>query len=663
MMILYASTGALMITNPLELISGITMYWVILGIVGAIALRRHEKILTPLFLLGLLGSVTLFVLCCIGFSHSQIDELSAFFLLLLSTTSIGIGLFSSSYFNHLNTQKKSLLFLLYHGCLASMVWIFIASNAYVFLIAWEFMAILSYLMIATSDSSAETLRAGFLYFLITHLGALFLFIGFALMIQGAEDTSLSAMRAVHLPPMLASAVFICVLIGFGTKAGMLPFHLWAPEAYSAASSPISALMSGIMLKTAVYGLLRFTFDLLNEPHAIWGLVILLLGMMTAFLGVIMAAMQTDMKRLLAYSSIENSGIIFAALGLALLFHASSQDLMAALALTGALFHCFNHALSKSLLFMGTGSVLHATGQRNLGKLGGLINKMPWISFLVLVGTFALVGIPPLSGFISEWFILQSFLFFPKIQPFYLSMLIPIMAGLFALTIGLSAYVMVKFYGIIFLGKPRESELEQASDPSFLERYGLGWLAAGCLLLGLFPGLLLTGLSPLMAKLLGKSASTLFEGDQKLFIVESLLAKSSYNPALVLILVCFVMLISYIFIRQFYGRATHRGPAWDFGYPRQNARMQESAEGMGQPIKHIFKAFIHVKLSTPEASDENPQYHAQTEDRFWHGLYLPVLRGIVNLARLITKLQDGRINHYLLYSFVTMLFLLGWTLWQ
>jgi formate hydrogenlyase subunit 3/multisubunit Na+/H+ antiporter MnhD subunit len=655
--------GALNMTYPLELISGITMYWFILGIVGAFALRRNEKYLTILFLLGTLGSLALLVVCCLAFGNPQLDDLSAFFLLLLSTTSVGIGLFSSHYFSHLHSQKKSVLFLLYHWLLACMVWIFLADDAYVFLIAWELMAISSYLMIVTTDSSAETLRSGFLYFLLTHLGALFLFIGFALMIHGAHDASFSAMRVAHLPPMYATAVFICVLIGFGTKAGMLPFHFWAPEAYPAVSSPISALMSGIMLKTAIYGLVRFIFDLLNEPNQIWGLIVLILGMSTAFFGVIMSAMQTDIKRLLAYSSIENSGIIVGAIGLALLFYASSQHLMATLALTAALFHSFSHALSKSLLFLGAGSVLHATGERNLGKLGGLISKMPWVSLFVLMGTFAISGIPPLSGFFAEWLLFQSFLFFPEIQPLYFSMLILVMAGLFALTIGLGAYVMVKFYGIIFLGKPRESELEHALDASFLERLGLGWLAAGCLLLGLFPALLLKVISPFTTSVFGESASTIFGDNHQVVSVTSEIARSNYSPSILLLFICFVMLVSYFLIRHFYGSSYRRGPAWDCGYPRQNARMQDSAEGMGQPIKHIFRAFIYIRVSSPEACDKNPQYHAQTEDRFWHGLYLPIYRLTVNVARWISKMQDGRINHYLLYSFVTMLIMLWWTLWQ
>ena len=337
--------------------------------------------------------------------------------------------------------------------------------------------------------------------------------------------------------------------------------------------------------------------------------------------------------------------------------------MAGFALTAALFHSFNHALTKSLLFLGTGSVLHATGERNLGKLGGLINKMPWVSGMVLVGILAISGIPTLSGFLGEWLLLQSYLFFPKIQPLYLNMLIPIMAGLFALTMGLGAYVMVKFYGIIFLGKPRESTLVKAIDASYLERLGLGWLAAACVLLGVMPIVLLKTLSPFMAKKFGASYLKLFDGENPLLTVTSTIAQSSYSPGMILLLICTIMLLSYLSIRRLYRWNDRRVPAWDGGFPRQNARMQDTAEGMGQPIKHIFRAFVHARVSAPEPGDKNPQYHAHMEDKFWQGLYLPMLQLIDHLAKWVSKMQDGRINHYLLYSFITLLLLLWWTLWQ
>jgi formate hydrogenlyase subunit 3/multisubunit Na+/H+ antiporter MnhD subunit len=224
---------------------------------------------------------------------------------------------------------------------------------------------------------------------------------------------------------------------------------------------VSALMSGVMLKTAVYGLLRVTFDLLPAQIWWWGVLVLALGLASALFGVVFAAVQVDMKRLLAYSSIENMGLVFAAIGLAVLFSAYDMKPMAALALTAALYHVASHAFFKSLLFVGTGAVLHATGQRSLGKLGGLIRYMPWVAWLTLVGTLASAGLPPLGGFVSEWLLLQSFLFTPGLPSSFLNMLVPVVAALIALVAALSGYTMVKFFGVIFLGQPRENNLAQA----------------------------------------------------------------------------------------------------------------------------------------------------------------------------------------------------------
>src|SRR6185369_16181999 len=268
-------------------------------------------------------------------------------------------------------------------------------------------------------------------------------------------------------------------------AGVLPLHVWLPEAHPAAPSPVSALMSGVMLKTAIYGLLRVVFDLLHAQLWWWGVVALALGLVTALFGVIFAAVQTDMKRLLAYSSIENIGIIVAGIGLTILFKAYDKSLLAAIALTAVLYHALNHAFFKSLLFLATGSVLHATGERNLGRLGGLIHRMPWVAWLALVGTLAIAGLPPLNGFVSEWLLLQAFLFTPSLPQSFVNMLVPLAAAALVLAVALAAYVMVKFYGVVFLGRARESNLAYARDAGRLERFALLWLAAGCIALGIF----------------------------------------------------------------------------------------------------------------------------------------------------------------------------------
>lgn len=667
--------------NPLTLTLDITLYWMVLGIAGGLLLRYNTHNTRLLFLLGTLGSFFLLILCCFTLNqppllitvplgipeyplHFSWDALSAFFVLLLSSASIGIGLFSSHYFRNVDSRTQSLLFFNYHWFLASMIWVFLAADAFIFLMAWEFMALSSYFLIVAFKSTPETSRAGFLYLLIAHLGGIAILLSFAIMSPGPTDFTFEAMRHGPLSPTQANWAFLLALVGFGAKAGLLPLHVWLPEAHPAAPSPISALMSGVMLKTAIYGMLRVFFDLLNNQHFTinCGLIVLIAGLLTALLGIILAAMQSDMKRLLAYSSMENLGIIVLAIGLALLFNTAHLPLLATLALVAGLFHCFNHALFKSLLFLCTGNVLHATGERNLGKLGGLIAPMPWVAGFALIGTLAMAGVPPLNGFFSEWLLLQAFLFSSNIQtPSYLTLLIPVAAAAFALSIGLAAFVLVKFYGIIFLGKPREAKLSQASDAAFFERLGLGWFAGGCVLIGLFPYPLLQYLNQLTTTLLGQPPVSLSKHNSWLFLTPINASKASYSPFLFFCVITFVTGLLYVMIRWFYHGQLRRSAAWDCGYPIQTARMQDTAEGFGQPIKHIFSQFIHIRRVIPTAFDKSPIYSSQTDDRFWYVIYSPVLRTAFAISKLVSKLQQGKISHYLMYSFTTLLLLLWWSL--
>ena len=301
--------------------------------------------------------------------HLRVDSLSAFFLLLLGAAAAAISLFSAGYFRSGEGTAPGLICFYYHVFLAAMAMVLVADDAYLFMVAWETMALSSYFLVTTDHRIPEIRRAGFLYLLIAHVGAIAILLCFGVLQGGNGDYTFGSMRSVILAGGWPSIAFFLALFGFGAKAGLLPLHIWLPEAHPAAPSPVSALMSGVMLKTAIYGLLRVTFDLLSVQLWWWGVIALALGLATALFGVIFAAAQTDMKRLLAYSSIENIGIIVAAIGLAILFKSYGKTLIAAIALTAALYHCLNHAFFKSLLFLATGSVLHATKERSLGKLG------------------------------------------------------------------------------------------------------------------------------------------------------------------------------------------------------------------------------------------------------------------------------------------------------
>ena len=662
---------------PIDVALGVIVFWVALGAIGLIAPHHMRFVGSILFPLGAAGGLVLAgaglaamgarpetAVLALGLPglpfHLRLDALSAFFLVLLGAVSAGISIYSAGYFRAGEEPAPGVYGLQYHVFLAAMALVMLADDAYLFMVAWETMALSSYFLVVSKHKLPEIRRAGFLYLLIAHLGAIGILLCFGVMQGGHGDYTFAAMRAGHLDEFWASAAFLLALFGFGAKAGILPLHIWLPEAHPAAPSPVSALMSGVMLKTAIYGLLRVTFGLLQTQFSWWGVVALLLGLLTALFGVMFAAVQTDMKRLLAYSSIENIGIILVGIGLTLIFHAYALGALAALALAATLYHCINHAFFKSLLFLVTGTVLHSTKERSLGKLGGLIHNMPWVAWLALIGTIAIAGLPPLNGFVSEWLLLQAFLATPSLPSSYLSMLVPVEAAAVVLAIALAGYVMVKFYGVIFLGRPREEKHATVHDANWLERIGLGWLALGCVALGLAPVFVLMQLDHVTRLLTGYTVGVTAAQSGWLFVVATSLERASYSPALFLLGIVTMLLLVFVLVRKGYHGRVRRGPAWDCGYPQQTARMQDTAEGFGQPIKQIFEPFFRIERHMPSPFDAHPRYQGKAEDKLWYALYLPIARLVERLSLRISTLQHGRIHIYLLYSFVTLLFLLLFT---
>jgi NADH:ubiquinone oxidoreductase subunit 5 (subunit L)/multisubunit Na+/H+ antiporter MnhA subunit len=381
-------------------------------------------------------------------------------------------------------------------------------------------------------------------------------------------------------------------------------------------------------------------------------LLLAVGLATAMFGVVFAAAQVDMKRLLAYSSIENIGLIVAGIGLALLFSSLGMGPAAALALTAALYHVLSHAMFKGLLFVGTGAVMHATSERSLGKLGGLIRYMPWVTWLTLAGVLASAGLPPLGGFVSEWLLLQSFLFTPGLPGSFLNMLIPVGAALVALIGALAGYTMVKFFGIVFLGQPREESLASAHDAGPMARAGMIWLVAALVVLGLFPNLVIEVIDPVTRSLVSYGLAEQV-GRYGWLLVPVDIDRASYGPLLFLVGIASSFALAYLVVRGFYHGRLRRAPPWDCGYPAQTARMQDTAEGFGQPIRQIFEPFFRMKRVLPTPFDERPRYRVDLGDHFWYWIYLPIAAVVERTARVIALLQRGRIAVYLLYSFVTL----------
>ncbi len=658
---------------PIDVVLGVIVYWLLLGLAGLL-LQNGRFITQFIFPAGALGALVLAAAALSGLGgavnvtvlqlglpdlpfHLRMDSLSSFFVLLLGSASVGISLYSAGYFRAMEGGTLGLLCFEYHVFLASMVMVLLSDDAYMFMVAWETMALSSYFLVATDHHVPDIRKAGYLYLLVAHIGAIAILLSFGVM-QGGHGIgayTFDAMRGAHLSTFWSSIAFLLALLGFGAKAGVLPMHVWLPEAYPAAPSPVSALLSGVLLKTAIYGILRVTFDLLETHQWWWGMIALALGLITAVFGVMFAAVQGDMKRLLAYSSIENAGLLLAGIGLTIIFHVYGKDALAALSLTATLYHCLNHAFFKSLLFIGTGSILHATGERNMGRLGGLIRKMPWAAALMLVGVLSISGLPPFNGFVSEWLLLQAFLLSPGLPNNYINMLIPVAAAVIALAAALAAYVMVKFYGIIFLGQHREKALEHAHDAGIWERIGLTWLAIGCVALGLAPVFVVQQLDQVTRVLIGHGLGNAAAG--WLFLAPVDIERASYSPVIFLLAVVGVMLATTLMVRHFYHGRLRRGPAWDCGFPAQNARMQDTAEGFGQPIRRIFEPFFKIESELPSAFDTHPRYHGRSDDRIWFALYLPIKRITEKLSSLVSLLQHGRIHLYLAYTFVTLIVLL------
>ncbi|SDE48144.1 Formate hydrogenlyase subunit 3/Multisubunit Na+/H+ antiporter, MnhD subunit [Variovorax sp. CF079] len=653
----------------LDWILVVTMAWLLVGAAGIFALHRFSLVSQVLFPVGALFGLVLFGLAIdallgapevavlpIGLPalpfHLRLDSLSAYFLMVIGGASAGISTFAAGYFRKGEGTPPGLLCLEYHVFLVSMVGVVLADDAYSFMVMWETMALSSFFLVTANHRMAEVRSAGYLYITMARIGAIAVLLCFGVLQANTGDYTFANMRAQALSPFWASAGFLLAVLGFGAKAGILPLHVWLPEAHPAAPSPVSAMMSGVMLNTAIYGLLRVSFDLLHTHLWWWGGLLLALGLATALFGVIFAAVQTDMKRLLAYSSIENMGLLFVGMGLTLIFSAYDMKPMAALALTATLYHVASHAFFKSLLFLGTGSVLHATSERSLGKLGGLIRTMPWVAWLTLLGVLTSAGLPPLGGFVSEWLLLQSFLFTPGLPVPLLTMLIPVVAALIALVAALAGYTMVKFFGVIFLGQPREDKLTHAHDAGRWERMGMVWLALGCIALGLLPTQFIQLMDPVTQQLVESGLGAKVAANGWLLAPNSL-AQASYGPVIFLLGILGSFAFAFLLVRKLYHGRVRRGLPWACGFPWGTARMQDTAEGFGQPIRQIFEPFFLMRRDLPTPFDAKPRYRVTVEDHFWRWLYVPIVDLAAYLARLIGLMQQGRISVYLLYSFLTL----------
>jgi hydrogenase-4 component B len=590
-------------------------------------------------------------------AHFRLDALSAFFLVVINLGGGAASLFALGYAAHEDSPGRVLPF--YPAYLAGMNTVVLANDAFSFLVAWEFMSLTSWALVVAHHREAENVRAGYVYLLMASFGTLALLLAFGLLANDA-GYDFDAIRASHPSAALAGVVMILVLLGAGSKAGLVPLHAWLPLAHPAAPSHVSALMSGVMTKVAVYGFVRIVFDLLPEPEWWWSMVVLLVGGPTATLGVLYALMERDIKRVLAYSTIENIGIIFTGLGLALAFKAQGLDWVAALAFTAAMLHVFNHALFKSLLFFGAGALLKATGERDMEKLGGLIHRMPKTAFAMLVGCVAISALPPFNGFVSEWLTFQAILLSPQLPSWGLKLVIPAVGGLLALAAAFAAACFVKLYGISFLGRPRSDVAARAHETDRFSLAAMFALAALCLVAGILPGLFIDALAPVSKAMVG-NVMPHQTGLEWLTIVPIAESRSSYNGLLVFLFAALSGTAAASAIHRLASDRLRRAPAWDCGYPDPNPAIQYSASSFSQPIRRVFGSVIfaarEIGEMPPPSSPAPARLTVELHDLIWDALYAPIARGIGFGTEHINILQFLTIRRYLTLVFAALIVLL------
>jgi formate hydrogenlyase subunit 3/multisubunit Na+/H+ antiporter MnhD subunit len=665
---LLVQMAALLALVPLGLLAGRRAWgrWVIYG--GALVICSAAAALAAAELLGWTGGAADVILPLglpwIG-ARFHLDGLSDVFLIVVNAGGAITSLYALGYGRHEPEPVRVLPF--YPAFLAGMNLVLIAADAFSFLVAWEVMSLASWALVVARHRDPENLRSGHVYLIMASLGALSLLLAFGLLAGPQGAYAFEAMRAQAPAAAPAALVLVLVILGAGSKAGLVPLHVWLPLAHPAAPSHVSALMSGVMTKVAVYAFVRIVFDLAGPPAWWWSLPVLALGAATAVIGVLQATLQEDLKRVLAFSTVENIGVVFVGLGLALAFKAQHMALPAALAMTAALLHVFNHSLFKSLLFFGAGAVQHATGARDIERLGGLISRMPQTALAVLAGCLAISALPPLNGFVSEWLTFQAILLSPTLAPPALKLLVPAVGALLALAAALAAACFVRAFGIAFLGRPRSPAAETAHETDAFSRTAMFLLAAACLAVGVLPGAAIDALAPAARATVGAQLPSQV-GLAWNTIVPIAGSRSSYNGALVLAFIAASAALCALAIHQFASRQVRRAPAWDCGTPDPSPLTQYTAASFAQPIRRVFGASLlgaREQVEMPPPGDLRPARFALTlKDPVWDAVYAPVARAIGYAADRLNKLQFLTIRLYLsLVFFALIALLLVLALWS
>ncbi|MFA5176576.1 MAG: proton-conducting transporter membrane subunit [Candidatus Omnitrophota bacterium] len=593
------------------------------------------------------------------------DPLAVFFLSVIFIVSLPSAVYSFSYLKGEYSPAKIILawFLLIIFVL-SMAAVVTAANALIFLIVWEIMSLVSYFLVVFDTAHDKSIQAGAIYIIMTHIGTAFLIAAFMIMYQYAQAFDFLAIKEAcrSMPLQVRNIVFLLLLIGFGTKAGIVPLHIWLPYAHPQAPSHISSLMSGVMIKTAIYGIIRFVIFILGVNSSWWGILVLILALISCLVGVIYALMEHDLKKLLAYHSVENIGIILLGVGLAMFFISLNLPYLAVFSLIAGLYHLVNHAIFKGLLFLCAGSVYKATGTRDIEKLGGLIKKMPQTALYFLIGAMAISALPPLNGFVSEWLTLQAFFLGAFQVAGGTKLFLGVCASLLALTSGLAAACFVKAFGVTFLALPRSNYARSAQEVPLSMRAGMFFLA----LLAVIFGLLAAWIIKLLAKITG-SVTGIDISSMKFslnnFILSPQAGQGVYLSTPWLALALIALGIAGLVVYRLTGRKKAvMLNTWDCGYYKLNARNEYTATAFSKPFRIAFSFFLLPYRKTQKVREsfyhvKSFTYETHTTPVFRKYIYQPLVGLVIRAAKFMRRIQPGSIHLYLAYIFATVLLLI------
>ena len=593
-----------------------------------------------------------------------------FYLFVILIVSSAAALYSCGYLKgEYSLSKTVLAWVLLVAFVLSMSLVVTTGNLFIFIIAWELMSLVSYFFVVFDFQHEKSVQAGMIYIVMTHIGTAFLIAAFMIMYQQAHSFDFLAIKSACqlMPAQTKNIVFLLLMIGFGTKAGVVPLHIWLPYAHPQAPSHVSSIMSGVMIKTAIYGMIRFILFILGVKSAWWGVLVLILAVVSCLVGVIYALMEHDIKKLLAYHSVENIGIILLGVGLAMFFISLNLSYLAIFALVAGLYHLVNHAIFKGLLFLCAGSVYKATGTRDIEKLGGLIKIMPHTAAYFLLGAMAISALPPLNGFVSEWLTLQAFFLGALNVMGGAKLFLGICAAMLALTGGLAAACFVKAFGIIFLAQPRSQYPLGAKEASWSMQAGMFILAALVVIFGLAAGSVIKLLVKVAGTAIGIDGTGLKLSAYKVTLNLQTLMPAPVNhgvylssPLLAVVLIV-LGLAAFCAYNLFGRKKVVVYKTWDCGYYKLGPRNEYTATAFSKPFRIAFSFFLFPYHKTQKVRESFYHvkaffYETHTTPVFKKYVYYPVLAWTLKGARLMRRMQPGSIHLYLSYIFATILLL-------